>query len=109
MGSPHCQMWGRKQIVCNANIKNDHSEHLKVVICGNRTRLACPPLPRFTGADSPGSSPVTPFLEAIKWEFDRLFPSGAGYIFASSRTAFWRFETKITPLSSTATQDTRLP
>ena len=62
--SPHRQMWGRKQIVCNANIKNDHSEHLKVVICGNRTRFACPPLPRFTGADSPGSSQVTPFLEA---------------------------------------------
>ena len=39
-----CNMWRQKQNICNVNIKNDHSKHLKVAICGDRTHFACPPL-----------------------------------------------------------------
>ena len=34
----------RSKISVMKIIKNDHSEHLKVAICGDRTHFACPPL-----------------------------------------------------------------
>ena len=34
----------RSKISVMKIFKNDHSEHLKVVICGDRTHFACPPL-----------------------------------------------------------------
>ena len=34
----------RSKISVMLILENDHSEHLKVAICGDRTHFACPPL-----------------------------------------------------------------